>query len=270
MNKKKSELITAGMREGFREGTSKLANRMCYGYEYDERGELVVFVPETRVVLKIFTMYNMGNSLGEIVDYLAACGVPSPIGKPRWNRQSLGKLLRNEKYIGCVRLQKTIVQDGKQVANHAVDQYLYTNDGLREMHETNGFILQNCVGDPQEWVDAINETLTENGVLQNGEAFINVPMLTHNGATNLLFFMDGLSVGTADITAWVQETRGTVEGMMLNDYREKMFGISTQTSEQRSKPECPIIGADGNIFNLVGIASRTLKRAGQHDAEKEM
>ena len=26
------------------------------------------------------------------------------------------------------------------------------------------------------------------------------------------------------------------------------------------KPDCPLIGADGNIFNLIGIASRTLRR----------
>ena len=145
-----------------------------------------------------------------------------------------------------------------------------TLDELREMTETNGFVLQNCVGDPQEWVDAINETLTEKGILRNGEAFINVPMLTHNGATNLLFFMDGLSASTAGITAWVHETRSTVEGMMLNDYREKMFGIYVPTPEQRQKPDAPIIGADGNVFSLVGIASRTLKRAGQHDAAAEM
>lgn len=29
---------------------------------------------------------------------------------------------------------------------------------------------------------------------------------------------------------------------------------------KQSKPDCPLIGQDGNIFNLVGLASRTLKR----------
>ena len=28
------------------------------------------------------------------------------------------------------------------------------------------------------------------------------------------------------------------------------------------KPDCPLIGADGNIFNLLGIASRTLREHG--------
>ena len=39
---------------------------------------------------------------------------------------------------------------------------------------------------------------------------------------------------------------------------------------ERKRPKCPIIGADGNIFNLLGIASRTLKNNGMADEAKEM
>ncbi|MBD5128808.1 MAG: hypothetical protein HDT43_02615 [Ruminococcaceae bacterium] len=39
---------------------------------------------------------------------------------------------------------------------------------------------------------------------------------------------------------------------------------------KHSKPNCPLIGTDGNIFNLVGIASRTLKRNGLSDEASEM
>lgn len=128
MNKRKSELIIAGMRKGFSDGTSKLSKRVCYGYECDEHGNLVVCESEAPVVRQIFGHYLNGASLGQIADYLAERGILSPTGKPRWNREALGKLLRNEKYIGQVRLQKTIVQDGKQVANREIDQYLYTNN----------------------------------------------------------------------------------------------------------------------------------------------
>jgi hypothetical protein len=37
-----------------------------------------------------------------------------------------------------------------------------------------------------------------------------------------------------------------------------------------TKPKCKLIGEDGNIFNLMGIASRTLKRAGLEEEAKEM
>lgn len=36
------------------------------------------------------------------------------------------------------------------------------------------------------------------------------------------------------------------------------------------KPKCALIGQDGNIFNLMGIASRTLKRNGLQEESKEM
>ena len=36
------------------------------------------------------------------------------------------------------------------------------------------------------------------------------------------------------------------------------------------KPKCPLIGQDGNIFNLMGIASKTVKRNGMYDVAMEM
>jgi len=37
-----------------------------------------------------------------------------------------------------------------------------------------------------------------------------------------------------------------------------------------TKPQCKLIGEDGNIFNLMGIASRTLKKAGLKEEAEEM
>ncbi len=37
-----------------------------------------------------------------------------------------------------------------------------------------------------------------------------------------------------------------------------------------SKPVAKLIGADGNVFNLIGIAARALKGAGQREEAKEM
>ena len=36
------------------------------------------------------------------------------------------------------------------------------------------------------------------------------------------------------------------------------------------KPKCPLIGANGNIFNLLGMASRTLRENGMREEVKEM
>ena len=39
---------------------------------------------------------------------------------------------------------------------------------------------------------------------------------------------------------------------------------------KHAKPDCPLIGENGNIYNLVGIASRTLKRNGMSTEASEM
>ena len=39
---------------------------------------------------------------------------------------------------------------------------------------------------------------------------------------------------------------------------------------EKEKPMCPIIGANGNIFNILGIASRTLKDNGMAEEAAEM
>lgn len=39
---------------------------------------------------------------------------------------------------------------------------------------------------------------------------------------------------------------------------------------ERNKPDCPLIGQDGNVFNIIGIASRTMKENGMSEEAKEM
>lgn len=74
-------------------------------------------------------MRASGKSLGAISDWLYEQGIPSPTGRSRWSRETISKLLKNEKYLGDVLLQKTYVKDlfsGKQVKNAGEkNQYLY-------------------------------------------------------------------------------------------------------------------------------------------------
>lgn len=37
-----------------------------------------------------------------------------------------------------------------------------------------------------------------------------------------------------------------------------------------SKPECKLIGEDGNIFNLIGLAGKALRNAGMKEQAEEM
>ena len=55
-------------------------------------------------------------------------GLLSPTGKPKWSRETLNKLLSNEKYTGRVLLQKTISAGASQIENDGLmEQYLYTD-----------------------------------------------------------------------------------------------------------------------------------------------
>lgn len=40
--------------------------------------------------------------------------------------------------------------------------------------------------------------------------------------------------------------------------------------QERKKPSCPLGGQNGNIFNLIGLASRTLRQNGMTTEAKEM
>ena len=63
-----------------------------------------------------------------LVTALEKQGVLSPAGRPRWNREAIGKLLSNEKYTGRVLLQKTVSTGAVQIENNGLmERYLYTS-----------------------------------------------------------------------------------------------------------------------------------------------
>ena len=128
MNIEKSKSIRDSLRKGFRDGTSKMAQRRCYGYDIGSGGELVINPDEAATVCWIFQRYLSGDSLGKIAAGLEEQEISSPTGKPKWNREALHKLLSNEKYTGRVLLQKTISVGSSKIKNDGfMDRYLYSD-----------------------------------------------------------------------------------------------------------------------------------------------
>lgn len=123
-----SQNIRWGVRQGFRMGTSGYADFVCYGYKRSNDGRLAIDEPDAEIVRRIFQMRAEGKSLGAISDWLYENKVSSPTGKERWSRETISKLLRNEKYTGDVLLQKTFVKNvltGQQFKNHGeLERYL--------------------------------------------------------------------------------------------------------------------------------------------------
>jgi hypothetical protein len=71
---------------------------------------------------------------------------------------------------------------------------------------------------------------------------------------------------------WRLKTHPVLHGTWFSDYVENQLGGFFEESKMagNEKPDCALIGEDGNIFNLMGIASRTLKENGFEEAAKEM
>lgn len=128
----KSRITRWGLVSGFKSGTSKLANRVCYGYKQDKDGNLIIDEGQAKNVKLIFDLYLQGYSLSGIAKELSKRGIVSPTGKVTWTNVAIDKLLENEKYIGKALLQKTYVPnilDQKQKKNNGeLTQYLYENN----------------------------------------------------------------------------------------------------------------------------------------------
>ena len=139
---------------------------------------------------------------------------------------------------------------------------------LRAMKNKEGLILQGCGGEPQEWLDGINDLLTKEGILQNGTKFENIYVFQNEGVTNILFpFEEGVQLDIGKLAMWRLMTHSNFSGKWLSDYVDNRLGGFVSATQ---KPDCPLIGEDGNIFNLMGIASRTLREHGMGEQAKEM
>ena len=145
-------------------------------------------------------------------------------------------------------------------------------EDLRHMTDEEGLILQGCGGDLQEWVDGINELLTQEGILLNGSKFENAATFQHDGLTNLLFSFEGVQLNVGKLAMWRIQTHSQFGGTWLSDYVPNRLGgfLEQPNQQERAKPYCSLIEQDGNIFNLMGAASRTLRKHGMGDQAKEM
>ena len=123
---------------------------------------------------------------------------------------------------------------------------LISTEQLRRMEDQEGLVLQGCGGDPQEWLDGINEILAQEGILKKG---------------------------AGKLAIWRLASYSTFGGTWLSDYVPNRLGGFIQeqkTAPERIKPDCPLIGEDGNIFRIMGIASETLRENGMQEQAEEM
>ncbi len=147
-----------------------------------------------------------------------------------------------------------------------------TADDLRRMKDQEGLILQGCGGNLDDWINGINDQLTKAGILKNSTRFQECFSFNNEGVTCLLFpFTLDVDLDVGKLAMWRLQTHAMYYGTWLSDYVPNCLGgFKSENEPQTAKPDCPLIGQNGNIFNLLGIASRTLQENGLGDQVKEM
>jgi len=146
-----------------------------------------------------------------------------------------------------------------------------TADDVKRMTDIEGLILQGCGGDPAEWVSGINDLLTKEGILLDGAVFKEPYVFEHEGHTNILLSMENVKLDIGKLAMWRLKSHSAFGGYWLSDYLPNRLGVHTDTAKAISgKPQMQLAGMDGNIFNILGNASRLLKENGLEAQSKEM
>ena len=145
-----------------------------------------------------------------------------------------------------------------------------TTDDLRRMGDQEGLILQGCGGLAQEWVDGINELLTDAVILLDGSKFEAASTFQHDGVTCLLFPFENVKLNIGKLAMWRLQTHDQFGGTWLSDYVPNRLGGFVKEQAPPQKPKMELLGRDGNIFSLMGVASQLLQRAGMAEQNREM
>lgn len=103
-----SENLKWGIRKRYEMGQVRWTP--LYGFRLNEQSEVVLDPAESQTVKMIFNFYRKGMALPAIVDYLNRAEIPSPRDSS-WTATTVQGLLKNERYVGDIRLQKWVSKD---------------------------------------------------------------------------------------------------------------------------------------------------------------
>lgn len=109
---------------------------------------------------------------------------------------------------------------------------------LRKMNDSEGLILQGCGGDLQEWVDGINDMLTESGILQNESRFEKAYSFHNEDLTCLLFPFVDVQLDIGKLAMWRLQTHEQFGGTWLSDYVPNRLGGFVSENEQTQNEDC--------------------------------
>ena len=124
--------VSKGIRMGYRQGRFAFRYANCLGYRKGPDGNPEIEPEEAKTIRMIFQSYLDGDSVEDIKTCLEEKGILTPTGKQEWNKQTIVRILKNEKYMGDVLLQKTYTTnlfEGKHRKNNGeLPQYYVKNN----------------------------------------------------------------------------------------------------------------------------------------------
>ncbi len=116
------------IRKGFEQGQPNTCTMLGYRLV---KGVITVIPEEAAIVRKIFDLYLTGHGMQGIANILNESGIVSEKISV-WHTDTIRNILRNEKYIGDLLLQKTVISDHlskKQLSNTGqLPKYYVTSD----------------------------------------------------------------------------------------------------------------------------------------------
>lgn len=144
-------------------------------------------------------------------------------------------------------------------------------EDLRRMEKKEGLILQGCGGDIAEWVEGINEIFTQAGILKGDAKFENVSAFQYGELPCLLYSFEDVDLDMEKLAVWRIQTHDIFGGTWLSDFvSNSLGGFIGEPIPEQEKPDCALIGQNGNIYNLMGIATGTLREHGRSEQATEM
>lgn len=105
-----SENICWGVRRKFRLGIPQINLNRMLGYDMTETGEWIINQKQAETVRYIYERFVAGESANKIASELNCIGQTTVNGN-KWTASSVLIILRNEKYVGDLAMQKTFTKD---------------------------------------------------------------------------------------------------------------------------------------------------------------
>ena len=127
-----SENTQWGIRSKFQRGIPHINCESLLGYDKDEDGNLVINQEQAKVVRRIYSEFLEGWSISEISRRLNEDGVAGVHGEAKWYPISIERILRNEKHVGDILMQKFYTADfltkSQSENNGELEQYYIKNN----------------------------------------------------------------------------------------------------------------------------------------------